>query len=169
MIPSFLLLLDTSGSMQSASGEKIQSLNLTVNNFIAGLKSTSEELQLAIITIGGTPSMYNFVPVKEIMPVNYPAKGSTALTEALVLANTTIENHLLKKQSQCSKVITVLISDGIFNDGKFSKITLDGPVYAIGIGFDANYEELTRFTACPSRILRPYDAEAAAGYMLQKN
>ena len=155
---SFLLLLDTSGSMQSASGEKIQCLNLTTSNFIAGLKSIAPEIHLAIITIGGFPALTNFAPVKEITPATYQAKGSTPLTEAVILAKNIVNKT----------VITVLISDGAPNDGQFTKMTLGGPIYAIQVGFDANYEELARFTGCPNRVFRSYDSEAAAGYILQR-
>ena len=155
---SFLLLLDTSGSMQSASGEKIQCLNLTTSNFINGLKSFAPDVHLAIITIGGFPVLTNFAPAKEITPVTYLANDSTPLTEAVILAKNIVNKT----------VITVLISDGVPNDGQFSKITLDGPIYAIQVGFDANYEELVRFTGCPNRVFHSYDSEVAAGYILQR-
>jgi len=144
--------------MYGDNGEKILSLNLTANNLLEGLKRIIPEPNLAVITFGSSTTLKNSVPVSQIAPFSLTAQGKTPLTEAVALANTVVTEN----------VITILLSDGAPDDGYFSKITLKGSAYAIGIGLDADYEELARFTRSPDKVLSPCAAEDAAGYILSR-
>ena len=153
--PKFLLLIDNSGSMY---GEKIASLNLAVNNLFKGLANVDDKIEVAVITFGDSVNFFKFIPVSEIENVCYEARGSTKLSEAVALVS-----KLANKNT-----ITVLISDGAFNDGEFTKTTLKGFTFAIAIGYDTDYEALASFTGDKSKILQAFDAYDAAGYMLFK-
>ena len=149
-------MLDISGSMYGENGEKIYSLNHTANNLLDGLKKIVPEPNLASITFGSATTLIDFAPVSQVKPFALAAQGKTPLTEAIALAKTVVTEN----------VITILISDGAPNDGQFSKISLKGSAYAIGVGLDANYEELARFTGNSDRVFPPYAAEDAASYIL---
>ena len=162
MALSFLLMLDTSGSMYGECGEKIHSLNTAAAEFLEALKAVLPEPELAVITFGGPPSLQNFAPVSQITLKTCEAGGKTPLTEAVVLAAGLFQNI------DSNNLITVLISDGAPDDGDFRKTPLPGLVYALSIGLDADYEQLSRFTGSSSRVLPPHEARSLPGYALQK-
>lgn len=157
MTPSFLLILDISGSMYGEMGEKIMSLNQVVDNLKDGLKIIKPEPTLAVITYGEVVNLENnFIPISQIPSKIYEARGKSQLTEAVRLASSITTED----------VITILISDGNTLDSSYSRIPLKGHVYAIGL--DADYEQLARFTGSNNRVLPPYAANDLPGYVLQK-
>lgn len=166
MTQSFLLLLDTSGSMYGQKGEKIFGLNQAVTNLLEGLKTSAPEGKLALITFGRKTVFTDFAPVSQITHTTYEAGGKSLFDEALSLADT-----VSASAPSSDEMITILISDGILR-GNLSKIKtkikLAGPAYAIAIGIDADYEQLAQFTESPSRVLPPHAAGDLAGYVLQR-
>lgn len=150
----FLLLLDTSGSMHGLYGEKIAALNLAAENFLEGVQAISPNIELAIITFGGPPSMQNFVPASEMQAKTYEASGQNRLNEALTLAQA-----VLKEDD-----ITFIISDGLSDKRNEKNIALKGTVYAIALG--KNNDSLANITKSPARVLHPYDAKELPEYAL---
>lgn len=155
---SFLLIIDTSGSMYGDEGEKLESLNLAADALLRGLASMYPEPAVAIITFGDPPEMKSFMPANLISPTTYTAKGRNTLTEALLLAASVASKN----------VITILISDGIFDDGDFLKIrrSIEGPVYAISIGPDADPEQLVLFTGESGDVVPAHQAYDLPGYVI---
>ena len=176
MSATFILLLDTSGSMFGEEGEKTLALNLAVDNLQVGLRNLLPEPKVAIITFGKSPVLQDFVPISQISPKTYEAQGKTLLTEAVRLASSLSSGSFSQasqapQTSQVSQAsneesITILVSDGAPNDGDFSKIPLAGQKYAIAIGIDADYEQLARFTQNPNRVMPPHEAGHLPAYAL---
>lgn len=158
MTQNFLLLLDISGSMYGENGEKILGMNQAVESFIEGAKEIIPEPLLAIITFGETIKMQDFYPLSQIAPKTYKAAGKSPLSEAVKLAGNTATKD----------TITILISDGAFNDSDYIKIPLLGEKYAIGIGADADHEQLSRFTGSTQSVLPPHTAADLPGYALAR-
>ena len=157
----FILLLDTSGSMYGEAGEKILGLNQAVANILDGLRAIVPEPRLTTITFGGSPVVQDFTSVG-VTPETYEARGRDCLVEAVSLA---AEIAAQKDEP----VVTVLLTDGAINNPKiFANNPQLGPIYTIGIGVDADYEQLARFTGSAETVFPPYEAEGLPGYALAK-
>jgi len=150
---SFLFVLDTSGSMY---GDKIMALNTAVSAMLAGFNDLAlqEPPEVAIITFGGSPALHPFTPYDKISALMFEAGGDTRLTEALAIA----------KELATAKTITLLVTDGLPNDGGYARFGLPGIVFAMGIGFDADVELLERFAGDPGRVVSLADAGLLPGY-----
>lgn len=111
-----ILLLDRSGSM---SGEKIDTLNVAVNQMIESFKSAGQdeaEINLAVISFGGDVSYdIPLQPVAELSDCRLRASGGTPMGAALRRAKDLLED----KETIPSKgyrPAVVLVSDGAPTD-----------------------------------------------------
>ena len=112
-----ILLLDRSGSM---SGEKISTLNSSVNEMIESFKTAGGgevDINLAVISFGDDGATYDLKlqSAKEITNINLQANGMTPMGAALRMAKDLIED----KETIPSKgyrPTVVLVSDGEPND-----------------------------------------------------
>ena len=112
-----ILLLDRSGSM---SGEKISTLNSSINEMIESFKTAGGgevDINLAVISFGDSGASYDLPlkSVKEISNLNLQANGMTPMGAALRMAKDLIED----KETIPSKgyrPTVVLVSDGEPND-----------------------------------------------------
>lgn len=160
--PHFLLLLDTSGSMY---GEKMVSLKMAAQNLLqalSGVKYIPEPLA-AIMTFGDSPVLrVPFTPVSGIELPELKPWGSSALTEALSLANA-----ILKQETTL-----ILISDGRPDDNNYAKkitdLSLLTHIIAIEVGFDADTNVLELFCGSRGQVVPAYDAEFMGEFLIYK-
>tara|TARA_R110002167_G_C12704686_1_gene654210 strand:+ start:466 stop:1149 length:684 start_codon:yes stop_codon:yes gene_type:complete len=150
-----IVLADTSGSM-SVDG-KIEALNKALKDMIstfAGESRLRAELQVAVITFGGTADIHlPLTAAHKIEQVDgLPATGGTPMGAVFTLAANLIEN---KEQipSRAYKPVVILVSDGhptdnfspgmeqLMNGERSAKATR----FAMGIGSDADLSLLGDF------------------------
>lgn len=165
-LPVFLLL-DTSGSM---SGEKIEVLNVAVNQMINDFRKanlTNVDLKICVITFGGSANIaLNLVSVEDADFKNLTANGMTPLGGALRLAAGIINDKEMVSSKGYRPTI-LLVSDGMPNDSWESefdafvngKRTGKCERWAIAIGSDADRNMLNSFINNP--INRVFEASAA--------
>lgn len=156
-LPVFLLL-DVSGSM-SVNG-KMEALNQAAQEFLETLAAEStfrSELQVAIITFGGTAQLHlPLTQAKDARWTPMQAQGGTPLGEALTLLTGLIEDPA-QVPSRAYRPTVVLASDGQPNGAWEAPLEhfLKSPRaskafrFALGIGEDADQGMLKRFLADP--------------------
>ena len=137
-------------------GEKIWGLNLAIEELLAGfLDLTLASMPgVAAITFGKETVLYPFVPLDRFSLPRLEAFGDTKLTEALAMAS----------EIATDETITLLVSDGAPNDGRFSKAPLKGTAFAMAIGYDADPDLLSRFTGYSDRVFPSVEARSLPGY-----
>ncbi|MEI0799156.1 VWA domain-containing protein [Brachyspira intermedia] len=152
-----ILLLDISSSM--IDNNKIGILNQAVKDMIdtfSNFKNPSIQLDVAIITFGGTALMHqDMLPANKISWSDMRASGMTPMGAALTMAKTLIENKD-KISSNSYRPVAILVSDGMPNDnwvdpmndfinnGRTSKVQR----MSMGIGNEGNSmkEPLVKFS-----------------------
>ena len=144
-----LLLLDTSGSMH---GEKIIALNYAAEGFKEGLGRVTYVGQptILVVTFGGSVS--EPLSIGQIDRFCFEAVGETYLSEALARIQ-----GFVRAETLC-----VLMSDGHFVDGDFTKYDRGRP-FAIGIGRDRDDGMLAQFAGGIDRVFSPWEAERLPG------
>lgn len=162
-----LLLLDTSGSMQ---GRPITELNDAVGQFIAEVQGddvAASSVELGIITFGGNVTQAQpFTSMAELdsMP-HLVAEGSTPLGGAIELAITSLERR--KEEYRRAGVSyyqpwVVIMSDGEPTDPAWAAQATrlkalaeqkKAVVLCVGIGEQANLNELARCSVMPPKML----------------
>ena len=140
-------------------GAKILALTLAVENLLESLQSQLPNTppDIAIITFGGNPVLRRFSYNQNVSDLALQAKGTTNLTQALALA----------KNIATPQTITLLLSDGAPDDNGFARYKLPGAVFAIAIGYDADYTTLARLVGSPTRVFPASEAQNLPGYLLQ--
>ena len=150
-----IVLADTSGSM-SENG-KIEALNKALKDMIgtfAGESRLRAELQVAVITFGGTADiLLPLTAAHNIENINdLPATGGTPMGEAFTLAANMIEDKELLP-SRAYKPVVILVSDGhptdnfapgmelLMNGERSAKATR----FAMGIGPDVDLSLMNDF------------------------
>ncbi|HMU99350.1 MAG TPA: VWA domain-containing protein [Chitinophagales bacterium] len=159
-----MLLLDTSGSME---GEPLAELMDGVNQFISEIKEDDfavSSVELSIITFGGTVTkVLNFQSVEKIIEdIELSADGNTpmgaAINEAIKLLESR-KNEYKKNGVSYYQPWLVLMSDGAPTDDEIFNLAAENlkqqaenkkiTVFAIGIGDEADLDELSR--CCPAK------------------
>lgn len=150
-----IALLDTSGSM-SGDG-KIQQLNIAVKDMLNSFKneqSIQAEIQIAIITFGGTAQIHTPLnPASTLSYTDLSAHGGTPMGAALELASTIIEDKS-KIPKNSYRPTVILVSDGAANDtgweAKLTNFTTTGRSskcdrWSLAIGADADLGTMGKF------------------------
>ena len=151
-----MLLVDTSGSMH---GEKAALQIYCLTRLLVGLGDVAFPMEpnVTIITFGGQPTVVSKALLSQTEIPELLAGGETRLTEAVALATSLAAPDSLY----------ILLSDGATSDGGFVSMCSGLKAYAIGIGFDADMESLSRFTGSPDRVFGPEEAEYLPGFAMQ--
>src|SRR3954470_19575997 len=104
-----LVILDRSGSMESAKGDHIGGLR----SFVEDQKSLGGDVRLTLVqfdTVNPCDIVFDRLPLADVGPIDLVPRGGTPLLDAMGLAIA----HLLARQSAepAAHTITMVVTDG---------------------------------------------------------
>ncbi|HTP25322.1 MAG TPA: VWA domain-containing protein [Anaeromyxobacteraceae bacterium] len=164
-----VLVLDTSGSMQ---GAKIDELNSGLQILKSKLMEDTQarnSIEIAIVTFGhgGVQLVQDFVPVRDFQPPVLQANEATPMGEAMHVALNIVRHRKATHRQEGRDYYRpwiFLITDGeptdpqhVWQDAARASIEEQNKkgalVYCVAVGDDANLEVLARFSnAKPQRL-----------------